>query len=112
VRERGTECEAIPSKDPLSLLKKDTTHNGTHSAINSNDETHDSVAKDTGADCHFPAEANGDHGRSCATKVSAPPHSNSIDQARRGGLTNFPVRDRPGVSHPVGDIRAPVPGAL
>jgi hypothetical protein len=110
----------------LSLLKKGgATHNGTHSAIDGNNETHDSVAQDTGDDCQFPAETDVDHGRSCTTKISAPPRSldftlktctslslDSTDEAPRGGLTNFPVRDRPGVGHPVGDIGAPVPGAL
>ncbi len=111
VRELGTECEAIPSK-LRSTFKQDTTHSGTHSAVNSNDETHDKVAQDTGTDCHSPTEANGDHRRSCI-EVSAPPHSRkSIDNACRGGLTNFPVRDGPGVGHPVGDIGAPAPSAL
>jgi hypothetical protein len=49
---------------------KDTAHSGTHSAIDGYDKTHDSVAEDTGADCHFPAEADSDDGRSCATKGS------------------------------------------
>ena len=92
---------------------KDTTHNGTHSAIDRNDETHDRVAKNTGADCHFPAETDRDHGRSCATKSSTPPRAPTPQTKHVArGLTNFPVRDRPGVGHPVGDIRAPVPGAL
>ena len=94
---------------------KDTTHSSTHSAIDGNDETHKKVAKDTGADCHSPVEADGNDGRSCATKVSAPPLSLaqlSTDGSHRGELTNFPVRDSPSIGHPVGHIRAPVPGAL
>lgn len=74
VRERGTECEAIPSSAQPSSLKE-TTHSGTHSAIDGNDETHDSVTEDTGANCHFPAKADGNDGRSCAIKVSEPPLS-------------------------------------
>lgn len=102
------------SSAQLSFLK-DTTHNGTHSAISGNDETHDKVAKDTSTDCHFPAEADGNDGRSCATTVSGPPLSLarvSTDESHRRGLTNFPVRDSPGVGHPVGYVRTPVPGAL
>ncbi len=38
--------------------------------------------------------------------------TDSTDEARDWGLTDFPVRDSPGVGHPVGDIRAPVPGPL
>jgi hypothetical protein len=56
-------------------LKKNTTHSGTHSAIYSNDETHDTVTKDTGADCHSPTEADINHRRSYTTKVSALPHT-------------------------------------
>jgi hypothetical protein len=70
VQERGTECEAIPASSAQLGSLEDTTYSGTHSAIDGNDDTHDSVAKDTGADCHFPAEANSDDGRSCATNVS------------------------------------------
>ena len=54
---------------------KDTAHSGTHSAVDGNDDTHDSVAKDTGTDCHLPAEADGNDGRSCATKVFRNPRS-------------------------------------
>ena len=38
--------------------------------------------------------------------------SDSTDESHRGELTDFPVRDSPGVGHPVGDVRAPVPCAL
>ncbi len=69
------------SSAQLSSLKE-TTHSGTHSAIDCNDDTHDGVAKDTGADCHFPVEADGNDGRSCATKVSEPPLS--LAQASAG----------------------------
>jgi hypothetical protein len=56
-------------------LEKNTTHSGTHSAIDGNDEAHDKVAKDTGADCHSPTEADINHRRSYTAKVSAPPHT-------------------------------------
>lgn len=35
-----------------------------------------------------------------------------IPSRNHGGLTDFPVRNSPGVGHPVGDIGAPVPGAF
>jgi len=37
----------------LKSMKKDTTHSGTHSAINGNDDTHNSVTEDTSTDSHF-----------------------------------------------------------
>ena len=98
------------SSAQLSSLK-DTTHSGAHSAIDGNDDTHDSVAEDTGTDCHSPAEADGNDGRSCAKKVSGTPLSLtqvSTDES----LTNFPIGDSPGVGHPVGYVRAPIPCAL
>ena len=125
VRERGMECEAIIDK--LSSIQlsssQDATYRGTHSAINGNDETHDSVAKDTGPNCHSPAEANGYDTRTYATRASeyiqlsaltSPMENPPIPthETHRERLTNFPIRDSPGVSHPVGDIRAPVPCAF
>lgn len=65
------------------------THRSTHSAIDGNDQTHDEVAENTGADGHSPAEADGDHGRS-----------------------DFPIGDSPRVGHPVGDVGLPGPCAL
>ena len=66
--------------------KKDRTHYGTHSAIDGDDKTHESIAQDTGADSQLPAETNSNDGRS-----------------------DFPVRDSPSVSHPVGYVGDPVP---
>lgn len=68
----------VSSAQPL----KDITHSGTHSTINGDNETHDKVAKDTGPDCHSPAEADCDHGRSCIAKVfSKVLFSDSTDEA-------------------------------
>ena len=73
--ENGERSVKLYQVSSAQLFSKDTTHRSTHSAIDGNDDTHDSVAKDTGADCHFPAEADSDNGRSCAIKVSEPPLS-------------------------------------
>lgn len=91
---------------------KDTTYSRTHSTIDRNHETHDRVTQNTGANSHSPAETDVDHGRRCAAQVSAPPRSPRHEARRRGLLTNFPVRHCPGIGHPVGDIRAPVPCPL
>ena len=117
-RERSMKLSQVISAQLSSCM--DTTHFGTHSAIDGNDDTHDSVTKDTGANCHFPAEADSNDGRSCTIQSSAPPLSKSFnsrsqvlkfqpDNSHGEKLTDFPVRNGPGIGHPVSYIGAPIP---
>ena len=68
--ENGKRSVKLFRVSSVQLFGQDISHLGADSTVDSNDETHKSVAKDTGSDCHFPAETHGDDGRSYATNVS------------------------------------------
>lgn len=86
---QDNEVAEVVSKRHASKNGKRSVKRSTHSAVNGDHETHDEVAEDAGAYGRSPAEADGNHGRS-----------------------DFPVRDGPGIGHPIGDIGLPGPCAL
>lgn len=66
-----------------------STYSGTHSAVDSDDQTHDEVTENASADGQLPTQADSNDGGS-----------------------NFPVGHSPGVGHPVSNIGAPIPCSL
>lgn len=72
----------INGTSQIAYLCADTPVNGDYN-------THKSIAKDTSADSQSPTQTDSNDGRS-----------------------DFPVRDSPGVGHPVSDVRVPFPGSL
>lgn len=87
------------------------TDNCTHATVDSDDKAHDGVAKNTGTDSHLPIEANCNH-RRCYDNSALCNSTGTKMPSEVSKLTNFPIRHSPGVGHPVGYIRTPVPSSL